>query len=187
MSAFLRGYVQELTNLDIIGKLPDGSFGADQKVTKAEAAVVITKAKSWMENGIDPSIKVVAKRPTSAAGLDIKGTKQMIDNVIYVSAGELYKKAAPKTKFIWDPGNQILAFEYGTMHEFQAGNLQYGYAGDINENSKKFQAPSRLLYGEMMIPVDRIDMKPVSTDMWEAPSWDGGTKTLIVPLKGAGK
>ena len=201
---WVEGYVKQAVNAGVLEGYPDGSFGGSRTATRAEAVVMVLRALQYMETGIDKDIKVFVKEdniysdaPPLEAGLTVPA--QIIDGCIYVPVRSVFDAIAKlydntEFRYGWNPIDQILYFEYGMFFlDFRSGDNQYGYGNDgigrndaIGQYSPIFSAmaKSRMLYGELMIPVYSPNQANIGNMGMAvgAGSWSAETKTLVLPV-----
>lgn len=187
-----RGYVFQAVEAGVLNGYPDGSFQGDQTITRAEAVKMVSRALTYMEEGIDWGIRVFAQE---ASGVNeeyrqmvrvwLSAPAQVIDGVIYLPVRDVITANAALYGpgglewCCWDTERQQIALTY--THPFQsgAGDARFRwFSGDINDDDRRFPAPARLLYGELMVPVYTPDQE----GFWDDAQWDEGSKTLLIPM-----
>lgn len=184
-----KGCVRQAVDSGVIRGYPDGTFGGSRGATRAEAVAMVHRALLWMEEGLDPEVKVFVKKPDPDGppqAVDLPVPAQIIDGRVWVPARSVYEAAMKLydnhgIRFGWNGTEQILSFEYGVSHEFQAGNDRYGIYTGLHQYSPRLPAPARLLYGELMIPAYDPDRRSLA-NLWYEPTWEPETKTLVLPV-----
>lgn len=196
----LRGFVFQAVEAGVLEGYPDQTFRGDKTVTRAESVKMIFRALGYMEEGVDREVEAFAEEGWTADGgqkqqikLWLSAPAQLVDGVIYLPARDVYAayerlhgRTGKDFSWIrWDVENQqfhMNNFVYTLIAG--AGDARYGYSpysSKLDEWSKTFPAPARLLYGELMIPVCGVE-GPFCTDIWGEARWDGEAKTLVLPL-----
>ena len=206
---WMKGYVNESVKAGVLKGYPDGSFQPNKTSTRAEAVVMIQRMLEEMEEGIDAldsattirvqyresipytheiSDTILQERETDQIQL------QVIDNIVYASLNDLYdvqiemikkygKESAAKLGVAWWPIQQemiagITNVSSGSLYYYQMGNEIYYW--ESNGSEKMFCAPTRALYGELMVPVcDLSHYSREAQDEWKG-GWDPETNTLTL-------
>lgn len=191
ISQALRGYALETARAGVIQGLPDGSFGSDRSISRAEAVTMISRALAWMEQGVDPEIRAYVTQPGSGElgqPLALSAPAQIIADTVYLPARDVIRGNAvlysdSLGEQAWDPAAQELDVTLILPFRFRAGDKRYvGFEnGEINDNAWTFPVPARLLYGEVMIPVYSPEVNS-QTNLWPEVQWDEGQKTVIISL-----
>lgn len=190
----LRGYVFQAAKAGVLTGYPDGSFGWDRTITRAEAVVMVSRALAYMEQGLDYGVRVYAE-DTAPPGqyrqrvrMWLSAPALVIDGVIYLPARDLVATNAslygpgPLEWTCWDPVKQQLSLTYTYPFRCGAGDARYLWSdGELNENSAAFPVPARMLYGELMIPVYEIGGED-SFGYWGDAEWDAGSRTLVISM-----
>ena len=187
----LRGYALEAARAGVIQGLPDGSFGSDRPISRAEAVSMIGRALGWMEQGTDLDIQVYVKQPGSAGPgqpLALTVPAQVIDGTVYLPVRDVIRGNAelygdsPEAQ-TWDPATQELRITLGLPCIFRPGDNRYvGYGyGELNDNAWTFPTQARLLYGEVMVPVYGPETNS-QTNLWPEVQWDESDQTVTVFL-----
>lgn len=187
----LRGYVLEMASAGVIRGLPDGSFGSDRPISRAEAVAMIGRALTWMEQGIDPDIRAYVSAPGSedlGQPLSLSVPAQVIDGTVYLPARDVIRGNAQLYNGVleaesWDPVGQELTLTLILPFRFRPGDTRYvGFAyEEINDNAWTFPTAARLLYGEVMIPVYG-PLASSQTNLWPQVEWDEAHKTVTLFL-----
>ena len=202
---WMKGYVNESVKAGVLKGNPDGSFQPNKTSTRAEAVVMIQRMLEEMEEGLNPDITVVARYKENYKEHGEEGTilqeeetdqiqLQVIDNIIYASLNDMYdveidlikkygKESADKLGVAWWPIQQemiagITNVSSGSLYYYQMGNEIYYW--ESNGSEKMFCAPTRALYGELMVPVcDLSHYSREAQDEWKG-GWDPETNTLTL-------
>ena len=202
---WMKGYVNESVKAGVLKGYPDGSFQPNKTSTRAEAVVMIQRMLEEMEEGLNPDITVVARYKENYKEHGEEGTilqeeetdqiqLQVIDNIIYASLNDMYdveidlikkygKESADKLGVAWWPIQQemiagITNVSSGSLYYYQMGNEIYYW--ESNGSEKMFCAPTRALYGELMVPVcDLSHYSREAQDEWKG-GWDPETNTLTL-------
>lgn len=192
----LRGYVYQAAEAGVLDGYPDGSFRGDKTVTRAEAVKIISRALAYMEEGIDREIRAFAtewseympEEQKQRLKIWLTAPAQVVDGTVYLPARDVIAANAALyhsgiTYSCWEPEGQQLGVEYVYTFWNGAGDARYEWSlGDrIGRYSRTYHVPSRLLYGELMIPVYTLDA-PDQAGPWGEVQWDAEAKTLVVPL-----
>lgn len=189
ISQALQGYVLEAVQAGVIRGLPDGTFGGDRSISRAEAVVMISRAVSWMEEGIDSDIRAYVKdsnRADEGQALALSVPAQVIDGTIYLPARDVIRGNAQLygdslEGQTWDPAAQELNLTLILPFRFRAGDAHYvGFSyGEFNEDAFTFPTSTRLLYGEIMIPVYCPEANS-QTNLWAEAQWDETQKSVTL-------
>ena len=202
---WMKGYVNESVKAGVLKGYPDGSFQPNKTSTRAEAVVMIQRMLEEMEEGLNHDITVVARYKENYKEHGEEGTilqeeetdqiqLQVIDNIIYASLNDMYdveidlikkygKESADKLGVAWWPIQQemiagITNVSSGSLYYYQMGNEIYYW--ESNGSEKMFCAPTRALYGELMVPVcDLSHYSREAQDEWKG-GWDPETNTLTL-------
>lgn len=193
----LRGYVSQAVEAGVLKGYPDGSFQGDRTITRAEAVAMAVRALEYMEQGVDPDIRVHVKDAWDPGVPQVEVTlsspAQVIDGAVYVPAWNVMDAYATLCGFFfhwnprtdqWDPQMQqfgVISFYYGLRTS--AGSTEYNLYTDFGygDKSATFAAPVRMLYGELMIPI-YVPSDDHQSPFWEDVQWDGGAKTLLITM-----
>ena len=166
---------------------------------------MIQRMLEEMEEGLNHDITVVARYTENYKEHGEEGTilqeeetdqiqLQVIDNIIYASLNDMYdveidlikkygKESADKLGVAWWPIQQemiagITNVSSGSLYYYQMGNEIYYW--ESNGSEKMFCAPTRALYGELMVPVcDLSHYSREAQDEWKG-GWDPETNTLTL-------
>lgn len=193
---WVRGYIQEAVNAGILTGYPDGTFAPKAPATRAEAVVMVSRVLDYMEEGLDPNIKVnvrhyedynrYAETVTSQVRLqqvgdilyaNILDIRTVQDRLRWAAGGT---SIAPESRVdaFWFPLEQRIKYDpfgfFNSVDEYQAGNAAFCYKG----GSYTFSAPPRMLYGEIMIPVYDFSVGE-TTEIWNG-DWDETTRTITI-------
>lgn len=193
----LRGYVFQAVEAGVLTGYPDGSFLGDKTITRAEAVSMIFRALAYMEKGIDRDVQAFAtewspympEAQKQKLKIWLTVPAQVIDGTVYLPVRDvvaanaaLYHSSVLRSS--WDLESQQLGVEY--VYEFWngAGDARYDwFLGDgINKYSLTYHAPSRLLYGELMVPVYTLGASE-QAGPWGEALWNADAKTLVIPLR----
>ena len=178
----MKGYVHEAVQAGILEGYPDNTFRPNQTSTRAEAVVMIQRMLEEMEEGLNPDITVVARYKENYKEHGEEGTilqeeetdqiqLQVIDNIIYASLNDMYDVEIDLIKKYGKESS-------GSLYYYQMGNEIYYW--ESNGSEKMFCAPTRALYGELMVPVcDLSHYSREAQDEWKG-GWDPETNTLTL-------
>ena len=192
--------------LDWMKGYPDGSFQPNKTSTRAEAVVMIQRMLEEMEEGLNPDITVVARYEEyyEENGENRKIVQeeetdqiqlQVVDNVIYASLNDMYdvemglikkygKESVDKLSFAWWPIQQEVIASVTNIntwidYSYQMGNKEYCWRSN-GILKTEYCAPTRALYGELMVPVcDLSHYSREAQDEWKG-GWDPETVTLTL-------
>ena len=201
---WMKGYVNESVKAGVLKGYPDGSFQPNKTSTRAEAVVMIQRMLEEMEEGLNPDITVVARyeEDYEENGENRKIVQeeetdqiqlQVVDNVIYASLNDMYdvemglikrygKESVDKLSFAWWPIQQeVIAYVTNINtwvdYSYQMGNKEYCWRSN-GILKTEYCAPTRALYGELMVPVcDLSHYSREAQDEWKG-GWDPETGTL---------
>lgn len=199
-----KGYVAEAVKAGVIQGYPDGTFGPKKTATRAEAVVMVSRVLEEMEVGLDPSVAVtvhyVNRDETVVRDVPVTGElTQWVDGKLYVSFRHIYQAWLKARDFpeeeLWNPIKQdFCEFDLNyRLWQVRAGVPNYQAFGDElfddlgfwEDSFFKFIAPTRMLYGEIMVPVydatvrhgDRTDRHFCFDD-----GWNKTTNTMTLDL-----
>ena len=203
---WMKGYVNESVKAGVLKGYPDGSFQPNKTSTRAEAVVMIQRMLEKMEEGLNPDITVVARyeEDYEENGKNRKIVQeeetdqiqlQVVDNVIYASLNDMYdvemglikrygKESVDKLSFAWWPIQQeVIAYVTNINtwvdYSYQMGNKEYCWRSN-GILKTEYCAPTRTLYGELMVPVcDLSHYSREAQDEWKG-GWDPETGTLTL-------
>ena len=203
---WMKGYVNESVKAGVLKGYPDGSFQPNKTSTRAEAVVMIQRMLEKMEEGLNPDITVVARyeEDYEENGENRKIVQeeetdqiqlQVVDNVIYASLNDMYdvemglikrygKESVDKLSFAWWPIQQeVIAYVTNINtwvdYSYQMGNKEYCWRSN-GILKTEYCAPTRALYGELMVPVcDLSHYSREAQDEWKG-GWDPETGTLTL-------
>ena len=203
---WMKGYVNESVKAGVLKGYPDGSFQPNKTSTRAEAAVMIQRMLEEMEEGLNPDITVVARYEEyyEENGENRKIVQeeetdqiqlQVVDNVIYASLNDMYdvemglikkygKESVDKLSFAWWPIQQEVIASVTNIntwidYSYQMGNKEYCWRSN-GILKTEYCAPTRALYGELMVPVcDLSHYSREAQDEWKG-GWDPETVTLTL-------
>ena len=203
---WMKGYVNESVKAGVLKGYPDGSFQPNKTSTRAEAVVMIQRMLEKMEEGLNPDITVVARyeEDYEENGENRKLVQeeetdqiqlQVVDNVIYASLNDMYdvemglikrygKESVDKLSFAWWPIQQeVIAYVTNINtwvdYSYQMGNKEYCWRSN-GILKTEYCAPTRALYGELMVPVcDLSHYSREAQDEWKG-GWDPETGTLTL-------
>ena len=203
---WMKGYVNESVKAGVLKGYPDGSFQPNKTSTRAEAVVMIQRMLEKMEEGLNPDITVVARyeEDYEENGKNRKIVQeeetdqiqlQVVDNVIYASLNDMYdvemglikrygKESVDKLSFAWWPIQQeVIAYVTNINtwvdYSYQMGNKEYCWRSN-GILKTEYCAPTRALYGELMVPVcDLSHYSREAQDEWKG-GWDPETGTLTL-------
>ena len=203
---WMKGYVNESVKAGVLKGYPDGSFQPNKTSTRAEAVVMIQRMLEEMEEGLNPDITVVARYEEyyEENGENRKIVQeeetdqiqlQVVDNVIYASLNDMYdvemglikkygKESVDKLSFAWWPIQQEVIASVTNIntwidYSYQMGNKEYCWRSN-GILKTEYCAPTRALYGELMVPVcDLSHYSRESQDEWKG-GWDPETVTLTL-------
>lgn len=203
---WMKGYVNESVKAGVLKGYPDGSFQPNKTSTRAEAVVMIQRMLEEMEEGLNPDITVVARyeEDYEENGKNRKIVQeeetdqiqlQVVDNVIYASLNDMYdvemglikrygKESVDKLSFAWWPIQQeVIAYVTNINtwvdYSYQMGNKEYCWRSN-GILKTEYCAPTRALYGELMVPVcDLSHYSREAQDEWKG-GWDPETGTLTL-------
>ena len=203
---WMKGYVNESVKAGVLKGYPDGSFQPNKTSTRAEAVVMIQRMLEKMEEGLNPDITVVARyeEDYEENGKNRKIVQeeetdqiqlQVVDNVIYASLNDMYdvemglikrygKESVDKLSFAWWPIQQeVIAYVTNINtwvdYSYQMGNKEYCWRSN-GILKTEYCAPTRALYGELMVPVcDLSHYSREAQDEWKG-GWVLETNTLTL-------
>ena len=203
---WMKGYVNESVKAGVLKGYPDGSFQPNKTSTRAEAVVMIQRMLEEMEEGLNPDITVVARYEEyyEENGENRKIVQeeetdqiqlQVVDNVIYASLNDMYdvemglikkygKESVDKLSFAWWPIQQEVIASVTNIntwidYSYQMGNKEYCWRSN-GILKTEYCAPTRALYGELMVPVcDLLHYSREAQDEWKG-GWDPETVTLTL-------
>ena len=203
---WMKGYVNESVKAGVLKGYPDGSFQPNKTSTRAEAVVMIQRMLEEMEEGLNPDITVVARYEEyyEENGENRKIVQeeetdqiqlQVVDNVIYASLNDMYdvemglikkygKESVDKLSFAWWPIQQEVIASVTNIntwidYSYQMGNKEYCWRSN-GILKTEYCAPTRALYGELMVPVcDLSHYSREAQDEWKG-GWDPETVTLTL-------
>ena len=203
---WMKGYVNESVKAGVLKGYPDGSFQPNKTSTRAEAVVMIQRMLEKMVEGLNPDITVVARyeEDYEENGENRKIVQeeetdqiqlQVVDNVIYASLNDMYdvemglikrygKESVDKLSFAWWPIQQeVIAYVTNINtwvdYSYQMGNKEYCWRSN-GILKTEYCAPTRALYGELMVPVcDLSHYSREAQDEWKG-GWDPETGTLTL-------
>ena len=203
---WMKGYVNESVKAGVLKGYPDGSFQPNKTSTRAEAVVMIQRMLEKMEEGLNPDITVVARyeEDYEENGENRKIVQeeetdqiqlQVVDNVIYASLNDMYdvemglikrygKESVDKLSFAWWPIQQeVIAYVTNINtwvdYSYQMGNKEYCWRSN-GILKTEYCAPTRALYGELMVPVcDLSHYSREAQDEWKG-GWVPETNTLTL-------
>ena len=203
---WMKGYVNESVKAGVLKGYPDGSFQPNKTSTRAEAVVMIQRMLEKMEEGLNPDITVVARyeEDYEENGENRKIVQeeetdqiqlQVVDNVIYASLNDMYdvemglikrygKESVDKLSFAWWPIQQevipyVTNINTWVDYSYQMGNKEYCWRSN-GILKTEYCAPTRALYGELMVPVcDLSHYSREAQDEWKG-GWDPETGTLTL-------
>ena len=203
---WMKGYVNESVKAGVLKGYPDGSFQPNKTSTRAEAVVMIQRMLEEMEEGLNPDITVVARYEEyyEENGENRKIVQeeetdqiqlQVVDNVIYASLNDMYdvemglikkygKESVDKLSFAWWPIQQEVIASVTNIntwidYSYQMGNKEYCWRSN-GILKTEYCAPTRALYGELMVPVcDLSHYSREAQDEWKG-GWDPETNTLTL-------
>lgn len=203
--SWANGYVRDMSDHRIVIGYPDGFVRVESNLTNAEAVTLICRAWDEMVQGVDPNIKVFISNsyPKDNAlykiqQIDLPVPAQIIKGKLYLPLRAIYNNGYMlyfssyshdlNSGYRWYPQSQVLSFEYGVLHQFQAGNALMGFQANPLPFTGKFIDPGnllasevRILYGELIVPL--IDNgKPAQLRKTYNNTWDAGTKTLSITI-----
>lgn len=189
------GYIAEAVKAGTLEGYPDGTFGADQTATRAEAVVIVQRVLDNMEMGDDAEITVVGQfreyffgqEPSDEILLE-KGLEDLhlrqVGDVIYAPVRELYEtvnrfaleaegdSCAYYAK--WMPVEQRLSWANSSgqwTDDFWPGVSGFSFHRGTRPDAAdavKTTAPLRFLYGEVMLPIYDFSKGNVSEENpWE--------------------
>lgn len=195
----LRGYVFQAAEAGVLKGYPDGSVQGERMITRAEAVAMASRALAYMEQGIDPDIRVYVEQnwlpmdERTQVEVPLSNPVQVIDGTMYLPAWNLlaaydsfdnYPFEWNYSGIWWDAELQQLYIDDGYVLVAGAGDARFEYSPSgwtISDGSDSFPAPARMLYGELMVPVYApgwSDQLPI----WRNVQWDAETKTLTMPM-----
>ena len=205
---WMKGYVNESVKAGVLKGYPDGSFQPNKTSTRAEAVVMIQRMLEKMEEGLNPDITVVARyeEDYEENGENRKIVQeeetdqiqlQVVDNVIYASLNDMYdvemglikrygKESVDKLSFAWWPIQQeVIAYVTNINtwvdYSYQMGNKEYCWRSN-GILKTEYCAPTRALYGELMVPVcDLSHYSREAQDEWKG-GWVPETNTLTLSM-----
>ena len=203
---WMKGYVNESVKAGVLKGYPDGSFQPNKTSTRAEAVVMIQRMLEKMEEGLNPDITVVARyeEDYEENGENRKIVQeeetdqiqlQVVDNVIYASLNDMYdvemglikrygKESVDKLSFAWWPIQQEVIAYVTNINTWVDYSYQMGNKEDCWRSNgilkTEYCAPTRALYGELMVPVcDLSHYSREAQDEWKG-GWDPETGTLTL-------
>ena len=197
-----KGYVAEAVKAGVIQGYPDGTFGPKKTATRAEAVVMVSRVLEEMEVGLDPSVSVmihyVNRDETVVRDLPVTDAlTQWVDGKLYISFRHIYQvwlEARNCSEYeLWNPIKQDFCdyLDIGYLWQVRAGVTNYqAFNDEIFDNTddldiSSFIAPTRMLYGEIMVPV--YDAEVLHEDWPERHfcfnnGWDKNTNTMTLDL-----
>ena len=195
---WVRGYIQEAVNAGILTGYPDGTFAPKAPATRAEAVVMVSRVLDYMEEGLDPNIKVKIRyaedrtryAETVTDGIQLQQVGDILyANILDIRTVQAHLRCAAGGPNIfseqglnaaWFPLEQTIEYDPFGFDEdrYQAGNTAFLYEG----GSHTFPVPPRMLYGELMIPVYDFSLgEPQNIWNWNC-SWDESSRTFTFLL-----
>lgn len=201
---WVKGYVNEAAKAGVITGYPDGSFGAKQTATRAEAVVMAARAVKYMEQGLEPDATVTVQYfVTSSEGGEDYTTKpedfyvQVIDDVVYIPVQRLFhiretlgQSIYPTDWSWWNPVTQEYCQGDDYTWQFKAGSKRFVgnaifFSPEMLYSEDYLLAPPRMLYGELMVPVytpEGTEGMDIQHNFFFADSWNPDTKELTLEL-----
>ena len=195
---WVRGYIREATNAGILTGYPDGSFSPKAPATRAEAVVMVSRVLDYMEEGLDPNIKVKIRyaedrtryAETVTDGIQLQQVGDILyANILDIRTTQAHLRCAAGGPNIfseqglnaaWFPMEQAIEYDPFGFDEdrYQTGNTAFLYEG----GSYTFPVPPRMLYGELMIPVYDFSVgEPQNVWNWNC-FWDESSRTFTFLL-----
>lgn len=196
---WVRGYINEAFKAGVLTGYPDGTFGHSKSATRAEAVVMVQRMLDYTRAGIiDPDIKLVLKYYPPAFGSAEEPAQittervrmQLVDNVLYASVRDIHMVQSQimddDLQFFWHPVWQQIFITTYFPGMYRAGSPYYMDTGDyaeVTESYYAFRTPTRMLDGEIMIPVYdfSLDYTDQNRTEWDG-TWDESTKTLTLKV-----
>ena len=206
---WMRGYIHQGMEAGVIGGYPDGSFGGERTITRAEAVTMVLRAMDWAEEGIDPDIKVFVSYPNKEnlkEQAHLSAPAQIVDGYLYLPARNIldiaYRQYGLRDSVSYLQGvttdqteGQIFYFSYGHGCRYIAGTplIISQFLNGLREPISQSPAPYRILRGEFMIPLykenevfgnglgDEYSQRD-SYPHWES-TYDKDTKTLNIVME----
>lgn len=196
---WMLGYIKEATDLGILKGYPDGSFGPQKTATRAEAVAIISRVLNEMNKGFNKSsLSFVCEYNSLYPPHALRVIRNLddldIDGTIYVSARVLLQTwellytdwdcyGVYDDSLQWDPISQCLSI---TLNGYDRTNIYPGSQGcnfnigaifdTDHEMLRHLAAPTRMVYGEVMIPV----YSSTENAGWRS-TYENHTLTMILP------
>lgn len=194
---WVRGYISEAVKAGVLTGYPDGTFGHSKSATRAEAVVMVQRMLDYTREGVDPAINLIIKYIPDWGSVDEpvqittkKVRMQIVDNVLYASLYDIITvqkqiMGDQYCRMFWHPIWQQLFVSMDQLSLYRAGTDRYGYFSTYSELESlgdTFPTPTRMLDGEIMIPIyDFNFVYPEHHKKWEG-YWDAATNTLTLPV-----
>lgn len=193
---WVRGYISEAVKAGVLTGYPDGTFGHSKSATRAEAVVMVQRMLDYTREGVDPDINLSIVympdygSPSEQAQITTKKVRmQRIDDVLYASIYDIItvqKQLMGDTycRMFWHPIWQQLFVSMDQLTLYRAGTDRFGYFSTYSKLESlgdTFSTPTRMLDGEIMIPIYVSATYPEYHHHWEG-YWDAATNTLTIPV-----
>ena len=195
---WVQGYINEAAKAGVLTGYPDGSFGHSRPATRAEAVTMVQRMLDYTREGVDPDINLIVKyvpdRWSSDEPAQITTKKvrmQIVDDVLYASIYDILvvqnQMMGGKISMKWHPVWQQIFATMEMTANYRAGVQNY-YVGwsftemDDSSHSGWFRYPTRMLDGEIMIPIyDFTFDYPELRFQWDG-YWDEATRTMTLSV-----
>ncbi len=116
----IKGYIAEATNNEIISGLPNGTFNANGKATRAEAATMVTRMLNYMErNSGNENNKPVEHLIYNIGKMDAESIKY----AKILTLSDIKEKGYTFGKYESSDGKFIITNFSGTMAYIKGGNI----------------------------------------------------------------
>ena len=169
---WMRGYIYQGMETGVIGGYPDGSFGGNRTITRAEAVTMVLRAMTWADEGIDKEIQVFVSyldKENSTEQVHLSAPVQIVDNYLYIPARNIFEFAQRHyggwSTITYFQGlsddqrdGQVFRFSHGQGCNYVAGTpFVFSIPFNMKEPATQSPAPFRILHGEFMMPVYKMD------------------------------
>ncbi len=194
---WVRGYINEALKAGVLTGYPDGTFGHSKSATRAEAVVMVQRMLDYTREGLDPDINLIIKYLPEWGSIDEPAQittenvrMQFVDDVLYASVRDILivqdQLMHGDVRMRWHPVWQQLFVLSDMLGMYRAGVPYHinstTYYTEVTDRNTSFSVPTRMLDGEIMIPIYNFNLVyPEYHQQWDG-YWDAATNTLTLPV-----
>lgn len=175
---WLRGYVNVVSDADVVKGYPNGQFAEGKIATRAETVAIILRQLGYNRRGVAKDIKLEVlggQKDLPVAAVTPKVSLQIVDNTLYVPLRNVF---FDEKTWNWQPIQQKMYFDYDVQFGYTAGSNEYFFYGS---KAGGLLQPVRMLNGELMLPVYHFEKGRLEPGIFHFDaSWNNDTRTIRV-------